>query len=53
MISHHSVKFGGHRHCGNGDIMVLTVEEQDSTRFCLNLALLFIPTAHGLKAHGI
>ena len=22
-VSHHSAKFGGHMHCGNGDIMVL------------------------------
>ena len=23
MLSHHRTKFGGHRHCGSGDIMVL------------------------------
>ena len=26
MVSHHPVKFGGHRHCGSGDIMFLVVE---------------------------
>ena len=31
MVRHHPVKFGGHRHCGSGDIMFLVVEEQDST----------------------
>ena len=23
MVSHHPLKFGHHRHCGSGDIMVL------------------------------
>ena len=31
MVSHHHVTFGGHRHCGSGDIMFVVVEEQDST----------------------
>ena len=22
MVSHHPVKFGGHRHCGSGDLVV-------------------------------
>ena len=31
MVSHHHATFGGHRHCGSGDIMFVVVEEQDST----------------------
>ena len=31
MVSHHPAKFGGHKHCGNRDKMILAVEEQDST----------------------
>ena len=27
MVSHHRTKFGGHRHCGKGDIMVLVCQE--------------------------
>ena len=30
-VSQHSVKFGDHRHCGNGGIMFLVVGEQDFT----------------------
>ena len=30
MVSHHPAKFGGHSHCGSGDIMFLVAEEQDS-----------------------
>ena len=35
MVSHHSAKFGGYRHFGGGD-MILVVEEQDSTFSRLN-----------------
>ena len=35
-VSHHPAKFGGHRHCGSGDIILLLVEEQDSTLARLN-----------------
>ena len=31
MVSHHPVRFPGHRHCGSGDKMSLEVEEQVST----------------------
>ena len=31
MVSHYPVKFGGHSHCGGGDIVLLAVEKQDST----------------------
>ena len=47
MVSHHSSKFGGQRYCGSGAISFLVAEEQDSTS-CLNLPLLFIPTAHDM-----
>ena len=41
-MSHHPVKFAGHRHCGSGDITLLVVEELDSTSRFLNLAIQFI-----------
>ena len=49
-LSHYSAKFGGHRHCGIGD-MFLLVEEQDST--CLILSLLFSSKAHGMSCSHI
>ena len=42
MVSHGSAKFGGHRHCGSGDLMFLVVEGQDSSCPRLNSRLLFI-----------
>ena len=53
MVSHHPVKFGGHGHCGSGDMMFLVDEGQDSTCPRFNLLLLFISKGHGLKAHNI
>ena len=53
MVSHQPAKISGYRHGGNGDIMFLVVEEQDSTYSCLNPPLLFIFKGHGLKAHNI
>ena len=59
MVSHHSAKFGDHRHCGSEDIMFLVAEEENSrcSRFnpplLFNAPLLFISKEHGLKAHGI
>ena len=56
MVSHHSFmvshKFGGHRHCGNGDTMLLVVKGQDSTGPCFSLPVLLISKGHGLKARG-
>ena len=49
MISPHPPMFGGHRHCGSGDLF-LVVEEKVSTCSCLNLPLLFISKGHGVKA---
>ena len=52
MVSHHAAKFGGHRHCGSGD-MFLVVEGEDSSCSRLNPPLLFISKGHGLTAHII
>ena len=56
MVSHHSfmvcLKFGGHRHCGNGITMFLVVKGQDSTGPCFSLSLLLIFKGHGLKARS-
>ena len=52
LVSHQPGKFGGHRHCSNGD-MFLVAEEEDSRCSCLNSPLLFISKGHGLKVHGI
>ena len=48
MVSHHLAKFGGHRHCGSGDMMFLVVEEQGSTCPCFNIPLLIISKGHGM-----
>ena len=53
MVSHHPAKFGGHRHCGSGDMIFLVAEEENSKCSCFNLPLLFISKGHWLKAHGI
>ena len=42
MVSHHLVKFCGHRYCGSEYRMLLVVEEEDSTCCCFNPPLLFI-----------
>lgn len=34
MVSHHTTKFGDHRHFGSGDVMCFVVAEQDSTSSC-------------------
>ena len=31
MMSYHSAKLGGHKHCDNGDLMFLEVKRQNST----------------------
>ena len=30
MESHHPAKFGGHEHCGSGDMTFAVIEEQDT-----------------------
>ena len=47
MSSHYPDKFGGHRHCGSGD-MLLVVGGKDSTRPHFNLLLLLISKSHDL-----
>ena len=44
-VSHCPVKFGGHRHCGSRDIMLLVVE----AHACLIPLLLFFSKAHGMS----
>ena len=53
MVSHHLAKFGGHRHCGSGDIMFLLAEEENSRCFRFSPLIRFISKGHGLKAHDI
>ena len=53
MISYHHAKFGDHRQCGSGDIMLLVAEEENCRCSRFNLPLLFISKGRGLKAHGI
>ena len=38
-MSHHSAKFGVHKHCGSGDMMFVVVGGQDFTcpHYCLSL----------------
>ena len=49
--SHQLAKFGGHRHCGSGN-MFLVVEEQDST-CSLKSAITVFSQVHNMKAHGM
>ena len=51
MVSHQPDKFGGHRHCGSGDITFLVVKEQDSICYRLNSPLLFFSKGHEEKTH--
>ena len=48
MVNHHPAKFGGSRHCGSGDMMLLAIEGQDFTWPRLNPQLSFISKAHGM-----
>ena len=41
MVSHHPAKFGGHRHCGSGDIMFSVAKEENSRCSRFNPPLLF------------
>ena len=36
MVSHHSEKFDGHRHCGSVYMIILVVEEEHSRWSCFN-----------------
>ena len=48
MVSHHSAKFGDHRHYVSKNIMFLVVEGQDSTCPRLDPLLLFISKARDM-----
>ena len=50
MISHCPAKFGGHRHCGSGDIMLLVAEEEDFRCCHFNSPLLFISKRYRFKS---
>ena len=50
MGSHQLAKFGGHRHCGSGD-MFFVVKGQDSTCPRLDPPLLFISRAHAITVY--
>ena len=50
MVNHHPANFGGHRHCGNGDILFLVAKEENSRCSRFNPPLLFISKGHGLKS---
>ena len=58
MASHHSAKFGKHRHCDSGDMLLLAEEENSrcshfNLPLLFNPSLLFISKGHGLNAHSI
>ena len=41
MVSHDPTKFGGHKHCGSGDIKFLVAKEENSRCSRFNPSLLF------------
>ena len=49
-VSHHPTKFGGHRHCGSGDVFLM-VERQYSTCSHLNAPFLLICKRNCRKLH--
>ena len=53
MVGYHPDKFGGNRHCGSEDIMLLVGEGEDLRCSYFNPPLLFISKVQGLKAHGV
>ena len=48
MVSHHPTTFGGHRHCGSEDVILIGGNEEDSTCSGLTLPLLFLSKAHDI-----
>ena len=48
MINYDPANFSGHKHCGNGYMMFLEVEGQDSTCPRLDPPLLFISKEHDM-----
>ena len=53
MVNHYTTKFGGHRHCGSGDIMSLVAKDEDLRCSGLNPPLLVISKGRSFKAQGI
>ena len=53
MVNHHPANFGGHRHCGSGDMMFLVVEGRNSKCPLYYPSWLFISKGHGLKVYNI
>ena len=53
MVSYHPAKFGGHSHCGSGDMFSVAEEENSRCPPRFNPPLLFISKGNGLKAHSI
>ena len=51
MVSQHTAKFGGPRHCGSGDLMFFVVEGQHSTYPRLDPPLLLSPKHMACHAH--
>ena len=52
MVSHHLLRFGGHRHCV-GEYTFVVVEGQDFTCPRLDPPLLFISKTHGMPCSHI
>ena len=50
MVSHHPAKFGGHRDCSSG-YMILTAKEENSRCSRFNPPLLFVSKGHELKTY--
>ena len=51
MVSQHTAKFGGPRHCDSGDLMFFVVEGQHSTYPRLDPPLLLSPKHMACHAH--
>ena len=54
MISYHHVQFGGHKHCGSGDMMFLTfyvISRNSATKEPCDLGSLILST-HSFKLCG-
>ena len=52
MVSHYPVELGGLSHCGSGDMFLVDIFLKISPVH-LNITLLFISKAHGMKAYGM
>ena len=48
MVRNYSSTFGGERHCGSGDMVLVVIEGQDFSCPCLDWSLVFIFKAHSM-----